>query len=169
MVTVSTVITLGIAVPETVLANSFTGIGDLPGGDFQSTATAVSGDGSVVVGYSSNSATGFEAFRWTEAEGIVGLGDLPGGEFRSFADGVSEDGSVVVGRGDNGLGFSGEESFRWTQEVGMVGLGSLHLSDEIIISSGAYGVSSDGSIISRHYSHHLWQQSISLDSSGWDD
>jgi len=38
----------------------------------------VSGDGSVVVGYS-RSALGpvGEAFRWTAAEGMVGLGGLP--------------------------------------------------------------------------------------------
>jgi probable HAF family extracellular repeat protein len=36
-------------------------------------ATAISGDGSTVVGYAGN------AFRWTSATGMVDLGTLPGG------------------------------------------------------------------------------------------
>jgi probable HAF family extracellular repeat protein len=42
---------------------SFQGLGDLPGGDFFSSAHGVSPDDSVVVGYSIT-ANGFEAFRW---------------------------------------------------------------------------------------------------------
>ena len=41
----------------------------------------------------------WEAFRWTEAEGMVGLGDLPGGRLSSQAIDVSGDGSRVIGRG----------------------------------------------------------------------
>ena len=52
-------------------------LGDLPGGPFISLATAISADGSIVVGLS-NSAAGQEAFRWTGATGMVGLGGLPG-------------------------------------------------------------------------------------------
>jgi probable HAF family extracellular repeat protein len=76
----------------------FLGLGDLPGGLFWSSAHGVSADGSVVVGGSS-SASGLEAFRWTEAGGMVGLGDLGGGAFGSLALGVSADGTVVVGYG----------------------------------------------------------------------
>ena len=47
-----------------------------PGGG-ESVAEGVSADGSVVVGQAI-SASGPEAFRWTELGGIVGLGDLPG-------------------------------------------------------------------------------------------
>ena len=73
----------------------FMPLGDLPGGTVSSQAFAVSADGLVVVGTSS-SASGVEAFRWTQAGGIVGLGDLPGGIFNSEATSVSADGSVVV-------------------------------------------------------------------------
>jgi probable HAF family extracellular repeat protein len=81
---------------------SFQGLGDLPGGSFYSRAYSVSSDGSVVVG-SSESASGWEAFRWTSGSGMSGLGDLPGGCFGSWAYGVSSDGSVIVG-GQHGLG-----------------------------------------------------------------
>ena len=63
------------------------------------------------------SASGTEAFRWTEATGMVGLGDLPGGDFYSTAYGVSADGSVVVGRGRSA---SGVEAFRWTEATGTI-------------------------------------------------
>jgi len=60
------------------LADSFTPLGDLPGSFISSRAEGVSGDGSVVVGYS-DGVNGTEAFRWDSVGGMVGLGDLPGG------------------------------------------------------------------------------------------
>jgi probable HAF family extracellular repeat protein len=51
------------------------GLGDLPGGSFSSVAVGVSSDGSVVVGVG-NSASGNEAFRWTQAEGMRRLYDV---------------------------------------------------------------------------------------------
>ena len=90
---------------------TFQGLGDLPGGGFYSTASGVSADGSVVVGYS-RCASGYEAFRWTQAGGIVGLGDLAGGSFNSYAQDVSADGSVVVGWGRNPSG--NDEAWRAT-------------------------------------------------------
>lgn len=76
-----------------------TGLGDLPGGDFGSTAYGVSVDGSVVVG-SSESANGLKPFRWQNGV-MTGLSDLPGGadSVRNIAFAVSADGSVVVGVG----------------------------------------------------------------------
>ncbi len=99
----------------------FTPLGDLPGGGVLSVATGVNSDGLVVVGQSA-SASGNEAFRWTQVDSMVGLGDLAGGVFSSSANGVNSDGSVVVGRG---ISASGSEAFRWTQVGGMVGLGDL--------------------------------------------
>jgi probable HAF family extracellular repeat protein len=52
-------------------------LGDLPGGNVSSTATGVSGDGSVIVGRSTSD-NGGEAFRW-EGGSMAGLGDLDGG------------------------------------------------------------------------------------------
>ena len=91
---------------------SFTGLGDLPGGDFFSNAWAVSSDGSVVVGASTSSGVS-EAFRWTRGGGMVGLGDLPGGDFASTARDVSADGSILdFLRVDQFGGIRG--TFPWT-------------------------------------------------------
>ena len=149
-------------------------------------APIVSADGSVVVGQG-NSASGYEAFRWTSEGGMVGLGDLPGGTFESSAWGVSADGSVVVGASNSASGdeafrwtsgaaewsawatcrgssfssaedvspmvrwswesatrLSGLEAFRWTRGGGMVGLGDLPGG---IFWSVAAGVSADGSVV----------------------
>jgi len=125
---------------------SFSGLGDLPGGNFSSQASGISADGSVVVGFGSSSSSRVaEAFRWTEEGGMVGLGDLPGGQFRSSAYGISADGSVVVGVGNlTGSGSAPSEAFRWTESGGMVGLGSLPGGGS---QSFANGTSADGSVV----------------------
>lgn len=128
-------------------ATGMVGLGDLPGGIFQSSAVKVSADGSVVVGRG----TGFydTAFRWTQATGMVGLGYLPGGGYyaASYASGVSANGSVVVGvstsaNGTEALGW--QEAFLWTQGTGMVGLGDLPGGS---FWSNAQNVSADGSVV----------------------
>ena len=84
---------------STAQSTAFVGLGHLGTTDFhvlQSSAHAVSRDGSVVVGGSTSAATdgdGREAFRWTRQTGMVGLGDLPGGNSESFAYAVSGDGA----------------------------------------------------------------------------
>jgi probable HAF family extracellular repeat protein len=98
------------------------------------TAIDISGDGSVIVGGSS------QASSWTQAGGAVGLGDLPDGTLNSHSFGVSADGSVIVGQGNSA---AGAEAFRWTQDDGMVGLGILPGFD----FSLAQDVSADGSIV----------------------
>ena len=122
---------------------SFIGLGDLPGGDFESAAAAVSPDGRIVVG-NSIGAAGREAFRW-EAGVMTGLGDLPGGEFSSIARAISADGSVIVGRAASA---SGSESFRW-QDGLMIGLGNLPGGS---FDGTANGVSADASVIVGHSS-----------------
>ncbi len=136
----ATTVLLAACVVSHAQAASLTALGDLPGGEFLSDAQGVSGDGSVVVGFS-YSASGVEAFRWTSGGGMVGLGDLPGGAFHSLANGVSADGAVVVGNSDSASGF---EAFRWTSGGGMVGLGDLPGG---IFYSQATGVSGDGSVV----------------------
>ncbi|MBD2620846.1 HAF repeat/PEP-CTERM domain-containing protein [Microcystis flos-aquae FACHB-1344] len=99
-----------------------------------SSASGVSGDGSVVVGSGSLSSAGDTAFRWTQAGGMVVLEDLPGtrpGDVPGVK--VSADGSVVVSGG-----------YRWTQETGAVGLGDLLGGFSY---SRASGVSADGSVV----------------------
>ena len=124
---------------------SFSGLGDLSGGNFASAAYDVSADGSVVVG-SSDSISGGEAFRWSQQTGMVGLSDLPGGSFSSFASGVSGDGLTIVGSSTSAVGanYGGYEAFRWTSATGMTGLGDL---PDGLFYSGASGTSSDGSVI----------------------
>src|SRR5262245_51102467 len=82
---------------------NFMGLGDLAGGAVESTATAVSADGKVVVGYSKSSGLipsgGDEAFRWEKSGQMIGLGALqsePNFRF-SRATGVNGDGSIVIG------------------------------------------------------------------------
>ncbi|HZO08402.1 MAG TPA: PEP-CTERM sorting domain-containing protein, partial [Myxococcota bacterium] len=113
-----------------------TGLGDLAGGIFFSSAVDVSSDGSVVVGYG-RLATQNQAFRWTSGGGMVGLE----GFLNSGASAVSADGSVIVGTGTSALGI---EAFRWTAEGGMVGLGQLPNGFSY---STATDVSADGSLV----------------------
>jgi len=119
---------------------TFSGLGDLPGGEVASYASGVSADGAVVVGLST-SANGNEAFRWTSTEGMMGLGDLPGGIFSSSAAGVSADGTVIAG---TSVSSFGTEAFRWTEGSGMTGLGDLS-GDRF--QSIAYGISGDGQTV----------------------
>ena len=83
------------------------GLGDLPGGNFESFAWDVSGDGSVVVGQS-RGAAGDRPFRW-EDDVMVELPAVPGGGSGS-AWGVSDDGRIIVG-------ISGGTAVRWVDGV----------------------------------------------------
>jgi probable HAF family extracellular repeat protein len=137
---------------------SFTGVGDLSGGTVLSAAQGVSGDGSVVCGYS-NSATGDAAFRWTAAGGLQPLGDLTGGGTLSYANAVSADGSVIVG---HSLSASGDEAFRWTA-AGMVGLGDLPGNGFFSIANG---VNADGSAVVGH-SESMLSGTLSAEGFRW--
>src|SRR4051812_21909598 len=61
-------VSFGAAVPGA----SLRGLGDLPGGSFDSRAFGISSDGRVVVGHSD--AGGLQAFRWTAETGMTPLG-----------------------------------------------------------------------------------------------
>jgi probable HAF family extracellular repeat protein len=143
MLLVSSVLGVAATVPSTpVHAQSFSGLGFLPGGSF-SDVQAVNADGTVVVGYGVATTGANEAFRWTQAGGMAGLGFLTG-LTGSEAFGVNADGTVVVGQGGV-FGCCGipQEAFRWTQAGGMAGLGFLTGG----ISSGAQGVNADGTVV----------------------
>lgn len=110
-------------------------------------ASAVSADGSVVVGgeYCALCLHGEKfgtAFRWTAQSGTQSLGRLAGGSY-SRAYGVSGDGAVVVGDATSGSDTFRGQAFRWTAESGMVGLGFLAGRD----MSVAFAISGDGSTI----------------------
>lgn len=82
-------------------AEGMQGLGDLPGGAFESRAEAITPDGEVIVG-SGTSVIGCESFIWTEAAGMVGLGaipaGLPGAGSGWEALDVTDDGAVLAGR-----------------------------------------------------------------------
>ncbi|MHC4178016.1 MAG: PEP-CTERM sorting domain-containing protein, partial [Planctomycetota bacterium] len=126
--------------------------------------------GSVVVGYSGNRFhpppppntpkppdEDYEAFVWTEADGMVGLGYLPGhGWSRAYA--VSADGSIVVGVSyaveDHGAytSMGPAEAFIWDAEHGMRNLKDLLISEyQLELPDWALGhpsdISSDGTVI----------------------
>lgn len=122
------------------------GLGDLPGGYAESAATAVSADGSVIVGRSTSALApnSFgEAFRWTVATGMVGLGVLTASGFDySFANGVSADGMSITGTAST---EQGHEIFLWTALDGMVPLGSL--DGKPYPTSYGLDISADGSVL----------------------
>jgi probable HAF family extracellular repeat protein len=129
------------------------GLGDLPGGRFNSFATAVSSDGAVVVGASESAeggSTRTEAFRWTETGGMQGLGLLVSGPSATTAQGVSTDGNRVVGVSQSSL--SGEDAFFWSPEHGMRALQDVLEQDFGLdfggwVLSSATQISADGSTI----------------------
>ena len=79
------------------------GLGDLPGGPFESYARGMSADGSVIVGFGTT-ASGYEAFYWTADMGMRRLADVLtsyGVDLKGYiplrAQAVSADGTVIVG------------------------------------------------------------------------
>lgn len=155
----STPAALVAAVACIVAANSspgaptFQGLGDLPGGAFHSHASAVSADGSTVVGSgSSHASLSGQAFRWTAPGGMQaleftgGVGNLGGSAGscagndvptpHSLAWAVNANGSAIVGDW-NYDSCDGPEAFLWTPASGMQGLGA----------DSATGVSANGSTV----------------------
>ncbi|MCW5769292.1 MAG: hypothetical protein KIT19_11470 [Phycisphaeraceae bacterium] len=115
-------------------------LGVLPG-ESEAVSTAISPEGSTVVGFSIRNAAPwpstekqYSAFRWTAAEGMQSLGTLGGRD--SYAYGVSEDGRVIVGSSRDDVGVA--RAFRWEGgEMSAIGPPN----------SCAYGVSADGSVV----------------------
>lgn len=109
-----------LANPAASQSYSLTGMGDLAGGTFDSWATGVSSDGSVVVG-SGTSSLGRLAVRWQSGT-LTALPQLPGGLNNAHAWSVSGNGNAVVGHSEHA---AGTEAFRWTSAGGIQGLGTL--------------------------------------------
>ena len=82
-----TVVLTGLVVgaPPSLAQPSFQGLGDLPGGPFESAAFGISADGTTVVGRGRSSVNGYQAFKWTQSGGMVGLGGLSSPLFSSEA------------------------------------------------------------------------------------
>lgn len=87
---------------------SMMGLGDLPGGDFKSYATAISADGSIIVGQGTG-AGGEVAFIWDSLHGMRDLRDVLVGDFGldltgwtlRYVSDISADGTAIVGTGIN--------------------------------------------------------------------
>lgn len=142
------------------------GLGDLPGGAFDSVALAISGDGSTAVGWGTNSENRMQAFRWEESESVMVA--LPDSGIESSAWDVSLDGSVVVGgdrlsedvlRGKKVIAPATNEAYRWT-EAGMVYLGDLEGGRHW---SSAAAVSADGSVVAGSSETSIGQEAFVWD------
>lgn len=112
-------------------------LASMPGG-WWSSATGVSGDGSIIVGVG-NTTDRFNqqwsrAYRWTAGDGMQSIGALTPSS-NSAANGVNLHGSVIVGD-------SNGQAFRWTAS-GMAGLGFLPGTT----SSFASAVNADGGVV----------------------
>ncbi len=123
-----------------VWGGNLSGLGDLPGGEFESIANDITPDASVIVG-TGHSEAGQEAFVYKNGM-MTGLGDLPGGNFGSRANAVSADGSTIVGWGTSGTSIYAEASI-WRDGV-ITGLGDLPGAEA---DSQALAVSGDGSVV----------------------
>ena len=126
-----------------VLPAEFLNLGVLQGYT-SSQASAISSDGTVVVGMTTTTAGNRQAIRWNAQQGMVGLGFIPGGT-ASTATAVSANGAVIVGIGDanNGNPRTPSAGFRWTADGGVQRIDAL--SGSQLCSVG--GVSGDGAVI----------------------
>jgi probable HAF family extracellular repeat protein len=80
-------------------------------GGNSTTATDISSDGSVIVGYSYDSTNNPYAFRWVSESGMEKIGT-----YYSFARAVSGDGNTVTGSETGAAGL--HRAFRWTSSGG---------------------------------------------------
>jgi len=146
------VLTVAAVAPAAAGAPSamFWALGDLPGGDVYSETSAVSADGSTVVGWSRIEDTGVpgfltgRAFRWTVADGMVELADPSHTRVFTFPHDVSGDGSMIVGECRNPTNSSDSGPCYWTPTGGLTDIVD---TDGIIVGYSAFGVSNDGTII----------------------
>jgi probable HAF family extracellular repeat protein len=87
---------------------AFVPLGDLPGGQFNSAAFAVSDDGVTVTGRTHVGTAVYRAFRWKAATGMIGLSSGS----TSSGRGISSDGSKIVGIGGSEITYSSQFAFR---------------------------------------------------------
>ena len=127
-------------------ASQFVPIGGFGSDGFESVATALSADGTTVIGWANipgstpSEYNRTEAFRWTGPEGIALLRPHTSQDYKdSFAWGVSVDGQVVAGNLFS-ITVDANEAFRWNTTEGVVGLGFLPSSQD----SAAGPVAPDG-------------------------
>lgn len=133
---ISFLLPLASAASPTEPVSTFQGLGDLPGGSFESVALSLSPDGRVVTGWSRTD-VGYVPFRWengvmtapTDQTSLFGLRrETPDGRFR-------------VGSAETP---SGHEAILWRNGQAKA-LGGLSFDHELF--SRALGVSADGGIV----------------------
>jgi probable HAF family extracellular repeat protein len=117
-------------------AGPMQGIGVLPGGPTASVTAGISGNGSVVVGWSGTQDYR-HAFRWTSAGGMQAIPGLST-DYDSQAVGVSSNGLTIVG-----VQFQNNRSFIWTAAGGLHDLGVTPLSG----LNYASAISGDGTTV----------------------
>lgn len=121
--------------------SAFAGIGDLPGGEYQSAAFDVNADGTILVGHST-AAAGREAILWTPAAGLVSLGGTS-----SAAWGIDSAGEVIAGESVNDE--SHMVAARWIGGQGpqLLTVGGQLSAFDIPFVAHALGVSGDGHLV----------------------
>ena len=122
-------------------ATGMVALNDLPGGDVLAQASAISANGTVIVGYGTGPDSA-RAVRWiNNSTSPLNMGLPPGRVGFTEARHVSGDGQVVVGVWGNGLE---NEAFRWTASTGYELLGDLPGG---LLDSIATATNHDGSVI----------------------
>lgn len=126
-------------------------IGKLPGDD-SAYASAVSRDGTVVVGTSIDSAQRPRAFRWTQANGIIPLASGLAGIIGSSATAVSGDGRTIVGWATTP---TGDTAMMWDADHGLRSIEVVLFSDYNTVLNGwrlihANAISDDGRTIAGY-------------------
>jgi len=122
---------------------AFFGLGGSQAGIYDARATAISGDGTTVVGWGGDGTGHDVAFSWTLAEGMVNLGTIPGGGRFTVANDVSADGSVIVGnaRFADPIGYA---AVIWTAAAGHRVLSTSAPGFQV---GEATAVSADGTVV----------------------
>jgi hypothetical protein len=123
---------------------SFRGIGDLPGGRFQSEALGISDDGKMIMGRSSSARFEEEGFRSTVRDSVIALQALQGpagAPVSSEPRALTPSGHIIAGKTASSRGI---EAARWEAATGWVGLGDLEGGT---FASQALGISADGAVI----------------------
>jgi len=105
-------------------------------------ASAVSGDGSTLIGFVGGSSVDRRAMRWSSQSGMLSLGTLSPTDIQSYATDSNGDGSVVVGMVQIDS-VNNYRAFRWTAMGGMASLG-VPSGDQ---SSSATAVNGSGDVV----------------------
>jgi probable HAF family extracellular repeat protein len=114
-------------------------------GAYSMYGTAISADGSIVIGYANfppYQDSSARAFRWSADTGVEWLGSLQADEHWVAAWGVSGDGRVAVGFSSTNEPYN-QRAFRWSAEEGMQPLGDLPGMSESVAAAASF----DGQVI----------------------